>query len=58
MQKVLLDKVMKKLIIGLVGAAILAAGITYYKTDDPEAAWEVFTTKMKEVVNTICEYCS
>lgn len=48
----------KKTIIGLVGAAILAAGITYYKTDDPYAAWDVFTTKMKEVVNIICEYCS
>ena len=49
---------MKKLIIGLFGTAILGAAVTYYKTDDPQAAWNVFTTKMKEVVNTICEYCS
>ena len=48
----------KKTIIGLVGAAIFAAGVTYYETDDPKDAWDVFTTKIQEVVNTLCEYGS
>ena len=47
---------MKKIIIGLIGSAILGAAVTYYNTDDPQAAWDAFIIKMKQVVNTICEY--
>ena len=49
---------MKKIIIGLLGTAILGAAVTYYKTDDPQAAWDAFIINIKEIVNTICEYNS
>ena len=49
---------MKKIIIGLISSAILGAAVTYYKTDDPQAAWAAFTDKVKAAVNTICEFYS
>lgn len=46
---------MKKVIIGLFGAAFISAGWTYYKTDDPIAACDIVVERAKVVVDDCCK---
>ena len=46
---------MKKVIIGLFGAAFISAGWTYYKTDDPIAACDIVVERAKVVIADCCK---
>ena len=48
----------KKIIIILFGTAILSAGWTYYKTDDPIAACDIIVERAKVVWEDACKVVS
>ena len=53
---VLLGKDMKKkILMVLFGTAFVSAAWTYYKTDDPIAACNIFVERAEEVYNDCCK---